>query len=172
MTSMLEYLASLRQHDHAPLQLGEVHLGKTLYIAGMFMTPERDAPPGSKLAQAGLRVPSEPQMVFMPCFRSDRPALTAEQLPLLPRIYRRAPRKTLFVTNDMQLWFISGWHDQERVFWMKLAPTQFLEDHPHLVRLYIAWKETFDNAMSLAGKEVLARIEAAEQDAQQGGKLL
>jgi hypothetical protein len=31
--SMLEYLASLRQYGHKPLQLGEVTIGKTVYAA-------------------------------------------------------------------------------------------------------------------------------------------
>lgn len=176
---MLEYLASLRQYGHTPGHIGEVNIGQTLYIAGSFISPERDAPPGSRLAQEGKNIPPEPQMVLMPCLRRDRPALTAEQLPILPRIYRRAPNKTLFITGlgvvgsmPMQTWYISGWHNQERALWMKHAHPDFLKDHPHLVRLNIRWNESFEDAMKLAGPEVLARIEAAEQDAQQGGKLL
>jgi hypothetical protein len=37
--SMLEYLASLRQHGCTPQNIGEVTIGRTVYAAGSFDDP-------------------------------------------------------------------------------------------------------------------------------------
>ena len=54
--SMLEYLASIRKHGHTPEAIGDVTIGRTVYAAGRFVSPEREAPVGSRAEREGRKI--------------------------------------------------------------------------------------------------------------------
>jgi hypothetical protein len=99
--SMLEYLASLRQHDCTPQDIGEITIGRTVYAAGSFV-------------QGG-----QTRIALMPIYRTDW-AWTNGVGPtpdLLPASYQRCKSTVYF--NSSGLWYISGHNDG--ILWLNLA---------------------------------------------------
>jgi len=156
MTSMLEYLASLRQYGHRPVRLGEIRIGRTHYAAGEFVNAHDE----------------HTRIALMPMYRSDHVTRdSAGPTPaLLPASYRRSSNTVYNL--DGALWYISGWHtgrtnkthaeNHDGVFWLDrvvLRGNDFRFRSPNVQTASIVhWTESFDAAMALAGPEVRARI--------------
>ena len=160
MTSMLEYLASLRKHGHRPVHIGEVVIGKTHYAAGDFVSPERDAPAGSRAAREGRKIPSEHRIALMPMYRSDWVThnSTGPTPKLLPASYLRSSNVVYIL--DGEEWYINGWNDKDGVLWLNRVGDYNidLERKHHRQQASVHWTESFETAMALAGPEVRARI--------------
>jgi hypothetical protein len=148
--SMLEYLAGLRKHGHTPIQTGEVTIGRTVYVAGQFTSPERNG------------MAAETRMALMPIYRTDHVTRgSVGPVPnLLPASYVRS-HSTIYVDGP-HTWFISGWHERDNVLW--LNPAGYMFAHYRRVAMDVHWRESFDTSMHLASTDVLARINNQETE--------
>jgi hypothetical protein len=159
--SMLEYLAGLRRYGHTPEYIGEVTIGRTVYAAGRFVSPEREAPAGSRAALEGRSIPAETRIALMPMYRTDW--VTRDSVGptpnLLPASYVR-DNNTLYVL-DGQEWYIGGWSGDKTTLWLHQVGD--LDNYPpmktyHRMQTSVHWSEPFETSMRLASPEVLARI--------------
>lgn len=169
MRSMLEYLASLRQYGHTPEYIGDVTIGRTVYAAGRFVSPEREALGGSRAAREGRNTPAETRIALMPIYRTDW--VTRDSAgptpPLLPASYRKG---SVYVDASGTEWFISGWNERDGVLWLNQVGDYRIDayrqrtDAPY-PRMFVDvhWNEPFEVSMRLAGPEVLARIKETEE---------
>ena len=166
---MLEYLASLRRYGHTPEYIGDVTIGRTVYAAGRFVSPERDAPAGSRAAAEGRKIPAETRIALLPMYRTDWVTYnSAGPTPaLLPASHKR---HTVYVDAHSTQWFISGWNDRDGVLWLSQVGDFDIDSgrqrsHKPYPRMPIDvhWREPFDTSMALASPEVLARIAAQEE---------
>jgi hypothetical protein len=160
--SMLEYLAGLRKYGHTPLRIGTVTIGRTVYAAGQFTSPEREAPAGSRAALEGRNIPAETRMALMPIYRTDHVTRgSVGPVPnLLPASYVRS-HSTIYVAGP-HTWFISGWHERDNVLW--LNPAGYMFAHYRRVSINVHWEQSFDASMHLASTDVLARINNQETE--------
>lgn len=159
-TSILEYLASLRQHGHVPQQIGNAQIGRTLYAVGSFLTPAHPAPKGSRAAREGRLVPEEIRLVLLPVYTVGE---THGRRPsFLPASYRRDQR-TIFRCSATQAYYVSGWNEAEGLFWLNDVPAWMLEERRTEQAMSLRFDESFETAMNLAGPEVLARISATAE---------
>lgn len=162
--SMLEYLASLRQYGHTPTYLGDITIGRTVYAAGQFISPERPISPGCRAYQEGQRFsPPETRIALMPMYRTDHVTRwdTGPTPNLLPASYVRS--SNVVYVDYQQDWFISGWNKRGDVLWLdQTNGLEMFADHHHMP-MTVHWRETFQCAMNLASAEVLARINSQEQ---------
>lgn len=161
--SMLEYLASLRQYGHTPTYLGDVTIGRTVYAAGQFISPERPISPGCRAYQEGQRfTPAETRIALMPMYRTDH--VTRDSVGptpnLLPASYVRS--SNVVYVDYQQVWFISGYSNSGRVLWLDQISDTVLEVSRRMP-MTVHWRETFQCAMNLASADVLARINSQEQ---------
>lgn len=162
--STLEYLAGLRQYGHTPEYIGYVTIGRTVYSAGRFVSPERPAPSGSRAAREGRTIPAETRIVLRPIYRTDwvRHDSAGPVPALLPA---SAKRHTVYVDNYGTEWFIAGWNDREGCLWLSpvgefdidYGRTRSDKPFPRM-NIDVHWTESFDTAMNLASYEVRARI--------------
>lgn len=162
---MLEYLASLRKYGHTPECIGDVTIGRTVYAAGRFVSPEREAPEGSRAAREGRNIPAETRIALMPIYSAiARYPVHA----VLPASYRKG---SVYVDASGTEWFISGWNERDGVLWLnQVGDYQIDAYRPRTSAPYprmfidVHWNEPFDVSMRLAGPEVLARIKAQETE--------
>lgn len=163
MSSMIEYLASLRRYGHTPESIGDVTIGRTVYAAGCFVSPERDAPAGSKAAREGRKMESETRIVLMPMYRTDWVTWNSvgPTPSLLPASHRDG---VVYVDAYGQEWFVSGWNERDGVLWLDRVTHPGAHVHDRTGTPYrrmsidVHWRESFDISMKLASPEVLARI--------------
>lgn len=168
MMSMLEYLASLRQYGHKPEYIGDVTIGRTVYAAGRFVSPPREAPAGSRASLEGRNIPAETRIALMPMYRTDKVTYnsTGPTPALLPASYRRG---AVYVDNEGQEWAISGWNDRHGVLWLNKVTHPEVYTHDRTGEPYrrmpigVHWAERFEVSMRLASPEVLARIEEQQR---------
>lgn len=140
--SMLEYLASLRQHDCTPLDIGEITIGRTVYSAGSFLQNDRK------------------RIALMPIYRTDW-LWTNGVGPtpdLLPASYQRCKNTVYFDSSG--LWYISGYNEADGILWLnQVSDKDNFVDNPRF-GMSVYWREPFDVSINLASNEVLARIAA------------
>jgi hypothetical protein len=166
MKSMLEYLASLRQYGHTPEYIGEVTIGRTVYAAGRFVSPERDAPEGSRAAREGRSIPAETRIALKPIYRTDWVTWNSAG-PTPPLLPPSAKRHAVYVDNYGMEWFIAGWNERDDVLWLNPVGDFDIDygrqrsDKPYpRMPIDVYWREPFAVSMRLASPEVLARIDA------------
>lgn len=162
-TSMLEYLASLRKHGHTPESIGTAQIGRTVYAAGSFITPERPIASGCRAYSEGQRTtPAQRRIALIPIYRTDWVSArdTGPTPALLPASYRRHA----VYRDHTGEWFISGWNGAQTVLWLDSVGTFDIDcgrDKPY-PRMLVSfhWSEPFATSLALASPAVLARIEA------------